>query len=191
MSGSISNQLSSVAQKIATAETEIEEVKTEIEKVKTDIEEVKTKIATAETEIEKVKAQLSVVDQQLCASGLPDEEKNSLVEDQRYLRKRISELQKRISEDLGVKENHLRDAWKDLRDQLKDLQQGAEGVSGSLFDLNLERTYVCCVTIFANVFLNHVFHRIQRQTHTISAAAAWYHGSPREGQGRATHRFGN
>ena len=198
MSGSISNQLSSVAQKIATAETEIEEVKTEIEKVKTDIEEVKTKIATAETEIEKVKpeieavkAQLSVVDQQLCASGLPDEQENSLVEDQRYLRKRISELQKRISEDLGVKENHLRDAWKDLRDQLKDLQQGAEGVSGSLFDLNLERTYVCCVTIFANVFLNHVFHRIQRQTHTISAAAAWYHGSPREGQGRATHRFGN
>ena len=62
------------------------------------------------------------------------------------------------------KENRLRDAWKDLRDQLKDLQQGAEGVSGSLFDLNLERTYVCCVTLaFVNVFLIHVFHRIQLQ----------------------------
>ena len=205
MSGSISNQLSSVAQKIATAETDIEKVETKIEKVKTDIEEVKTKIATAETEIEAVKAQLSVVDQQLCASGLPDEQENSLVEDQRYLRKRISELQeeknqllKRISEDLGKEKNHLLEEKNHLRvkenrllDQLKDLQQGAEGVSGSLFDLNLERTYVCCVTIFANVFLNHVFHRIQRQTHTISAAAAWYHGSPREGQGRATHRFGN
>jgi chromosome segregation ATPase len=171
MSGSISNQLSSVAQKIATAETEIEEVKTEIEKVKTDIEEVKTKIATAETEIEAVKAQLSVVDQQLCASGLPDEEKNSLVEEQRYFRKRISELGKeknqllkRISEDLGKEKNHLRVKENRLLDQLKDLQQVAEGVSGSLFDLNLERTYVCCVTLaFATVVLNHVFHRIQLQ----------------------------
>jgi septal ring factor EnvC (AmiA/AmiB activator) len=171
-----------MSDKVSDVEKEIEKVKAEI---KSEIKDVKPKI----------EKQLEDVDEQLCASGLSDEKKEKLEERQHWLQKRISDLADKENL-LRVQENHLRVKEKDLRDKEKNLQKvadaaDAERVSGSLFDLNLERTYVCCVTIFANVFLNHVFHRIQRQTHTISAAAAWYHGSPREGQGRATHRFGN